>query len=117
MKITFETAYSILEGANAISLEINGCHPVLEPSLIDGDEEIFMRFEWENEGQIWEFKFPLEGNEEVELNASILYLKDENGDEYQITVLRPWDVEAEIQEEQDAEQIALDDENGIIRID
>ncbi len=30
MKITFETAYSILEGANAISLEIKG--PIMEPN-------------------------------------------------------------------------------------
>jgi hypothetical protein len=98
MNITLKQAFSLLSNAGAISLDINGYDPVLYPRLIqDEDEKFFMQIEWENEGQTWNFNFPNETNQNVQLEGSSLFLKDEDGEDIQISLMKLWDVEDELE--------------------
>jgi len=98
MNITLKQAFSLLNDASAITLDINGYNPVLHPRLIqDEAEQFFMQIEWENEGLVWDFNFPNETNQTVKLEGPNLFLKDEDGVEIEISLMKLWDVEDELE--------------------
>lgn len=100
MKITLNQAFIILEKAVAITININGYNAVIQPTLIDSDGEYyFMTFSFENtEGEIWEFCFYNKDNPFAELKGSVMTLKDQDGDDTEITLLAPWNVMKDIQD-------------------
>ena len=54
----------------------------------------FMRLKWENEGLEFELSFEVENNQDPTISGSSLFLKDSKGEDCQLTLLVPQDLEA-----------------------
>lgn len=93
--ITLQEAYDILENASALVVDDNA---LVYPALSELTGESFNQFlyvTWDDEGQEYSLKFCEEENETVKIVDSSMFLVDEEGDERQITILEPKNMETE----------------------
>jgi hypothetical protein len=91
--IKFEEAYKLLLDCAACIVADN---VVIYPCLYDDpDNEVFLRFAWEENGFEFELEFNYADNQVVGLSGSSLFLKSTAGAEEQITLLKTWDAETE----------------------
>ena len=95
--ITLQQAYKILTDCSGVIVEDNIINPKLGDGMGGGLEDdpnhLFMALDWEESGLMFEQCF-LEGqNQEVNVVGSSMFLINELGDEVQLTILSPLDLE------------------------
>lgn len=91
--ITLQEVYQILEDCSGIVTED---HVITYPSLADltgEDDNQWLNISWIDEGQDFDIVFIEENNKEIKVSGSSMFLEDEDGDEFQITVLVPQNLE------------------------
>lgn len=89
-------AHKILEDCSGV---ITDEHVIIYPSLADltgDDENEFLYLSWINEGADYYVKFNEGCNREVKVVHSSMFLIDDEGDEIQLTVLVPQDLEDDV---------------------
>ncbi len=92
MKISLEKAFDILENCSAVIIDNVVTYPRL--SDLDGDpQSVFLCFDWNSEGLEYAVNFNEGQNKEVNVYGSFMFLIDEAGDEKQLTVLEPKNLE------------------------
>lgn len=92
-KITLKTAYQILEDCSAVIIDDDVLiYPSLDDLTGEGDNQ-FLRLKWEDEGLEFHLRFEEEDNQEIIISGSSIVLKDTKGDEAQLTILVPKDLE------------------------
>lgn len=92
-KITLKEAYAILENASAVIVDTGF---VTYPSLYeltDSDENEFLFLKWDDEGLEFSVKFEEQSNQEVAISGYSMFLVDSDGDEMQLTILVPLNLE------------------------
>ncbi len=96
--ITLEKAFKILESCSALLIEDSQLvHVNLSPLTKEPDNE-WLFLSWCNPEDFYEdnyLRFLQEGNEQISVCGSSMFLTDSEGDEIQITVLVPADLEKE----------------------
>jgi hypothetical protein len=86
--ITLDQAYKILENAAAVIWDDNFlCYVSLSQLTDEPDNEWLRLHVTDDEGLEYSANFIQEGNETVRVEGSSMFLKDDNGDEVQVSVL------------------------------
>lgn len=95
--ITLKEAYSILEEASAVIIDDN---TLTYPSLFgieEDDDNEFLYLSWEDEdGYIYELFFREKDNKSIQISGSSMFLIDIEGEENQITILAPKNIERNV---------------------
>lgn len=94
-KINLNQAHQILSNASAILIDDadHAIFPAIAP-LEESDENEFLYLGWENDdGLAYDVKFAEGENQEVKVSGSSMFLIDTEGDECQITILQPANLE------------------------
>jgi hypothetical protein len=96
-KITLKKAVELLKECSGVI--VNQHYLLVIPSVDEVKNEPdneFLRLGWEEDGQVFRLTFAEEENEEVSICGSSMFLIDsdaEDGEETQIMLLNPWDIE------------------------
>ncbi len=92
--ITLQEAHSILENCSGV---INEEHVITYPNLADltgDDDNEWLYIFWnDDKGQDYRVKCVEENNKEIKVSGSSMFLIDNEGDDFQLTVLVPQDLE------------------------
>ncbi len=98
MKISLSLAYDLLSNSNAVSFEGETGSVVAFANLLGEKDKNFITIDWFEPGNksFYGYEFPKALNQEVELIGSSMFLKDDDGDELQLTLLQIWQAEGEI---------------------
>lgn len=92
--ITLKEAFEILENCSAIIIDDDVLiYPGLYEELTGEDDNEFMYLSWESEGMEYGIKFNEGLNKAVKVIGSFLFLIDTEGEERQITILEPKNLE------------------------
>lgn len=93
-KITIQKAHQILTDCSALIIDDN---TLVYPSLADlegSDDNEFLYLSWtDEEGRDYSVKFSEGQNKEVTISGSSMFLVDNEGEEAQITILAPQNLE------------------------
>ena len=94
-KIPLEKAYEILQDCSAVIVDDNVVtYPCLHGSKIENDvNNEFLTLSWDFEDNEYKFVFNEDGNREVEVVGSSLFLIDIEGETTQLTILEPKNLE------------------------
>lgn len=91
--ITLKEAFDILEDCAGVITEDHVItYPNLDSLNGEGDNE-WMRLSWDSDGLEFDTSFIEEDNQNVRVVGSSMFLKDEEGDEFQLTILTPQNLE------------------------
>jgi hypothetical protein len=92
--LTLKETYEILSDASAIVIDDGA---LMYPSLADledSDDNEFLYLGWEEEGLEYSVKFREGENQTVKASGSSLFLIDSEGDEVQLSILTPLNIES-----------------------
>jgi hypothetical protein len=95
MKIALQKAIELLSDSAGIVTDKG----ITFPTLFEVDEPVepFLEFEFtDDDGFIFEYKFYVKENQEVELVGSSLFLIDSEKETIQITLLKNWQAENDL---------------------
>lgn len=88
--ISLQKAHSILEYCSAIIIED---YVLVYPSLSDltgEDDNQWLYISWsDDKGREFDVEFIEENNKDITISGSTLFLKDNEGEEFQVTILVP----------------------------
>ena len=91
--ITLEEAHSILDNCSGVIIDDGS---LTYPSVweLSGEEDKeFLFLHWEEEGLDFDITFKEGQNREVKISGCSMFLTDSDGDEMQLTILGPQNIE------------------------
>lgn len=95
--ITLKEAYSILEEASAVIIDDNALTYPSISEIEENDDNEFFYLSWEDEdGYIYDLVFREKDNKSIQISGSSMFLIDSEGEENQITILAPKNIERNV---------------------
>ena len=90
--ITLQEAHTILANASAVIVDYNALvYPALE-DLQDDLDNRFLFLWWDDEGRGFDLTFAEDGNQEVKVEGSDMFLVDIHGNTTRLTILAPYKI-------------------------
>ena len=94
MKVLLEEAIELLQAASAVIVDDNAVvYPSVWTEGMGEDDNEFLYLEWDQGTHEYNAKFSEGPNREITVIGSSMFLIDTEGDERQITLLKPWDID------------------------
>lgn len=90
--ISLQKAFELLQDCSAIIIDNIVTYPSLDEICNDKDNE-FLYISWEDDGLEFCTKFTEENNQTVKINDNVMFLTDYEGDEIEIKLLCPMELE------------------------
>lgn len=92
--ISLKEAYDILENSSAVVIDDNALMYAGLHDLEDDDSNVFLTLSYtDDEGLIFEYNFAEGDNQEIKVLGSSMFLEDIDGEECQLTILCPQNLE------------------------